>query len=85
MAKTYHSKSGKFTSYNHASSISDGGKRFKMVRTLEPIKPPEQASEPTSETPPGDVAEMVMRAQALARRRTGTRGRWLPIDEMLSF
>lgn len=86
--RTFHDGQGRFTSFHRASSVTDGGKRFRVVRTMEPIDVPQAAPEPeegpSSGAPPADVAEMVRQAHALAARRTRDRGgRWSSIGEVL--
>jgi len=39
---TYHSKSGKFTNPKAAHTVTKGGERFKVVRQLRRMKPPQK-------------------------------------------
>lgn len=79
---SYHAKNGRFTSYDKANIVNKGGERFKMVRTLEPIKQ-DKGKEP--EPPPEKSAQ----AEAILYAKTKVHsmdvedyGGWVSIDEM---
>lgn len=81
MAKTFHAKNGRFTSFNRANVVNQGGERFKMVRTLEPLDAPEK-----DEAPPPDAsaAESVVQAkQKVADLAGRIAPQWISLDEVV--
>jgi len=77
MKNTFHDKRGRFTSYDKANVVNQGGERFKMVRTLEPIKT-EKESEPDAST--AEHVNMVKeKVSSLANRIAP---HWIPLSKI---
>jgi hypothetical protein len=79
--KTYHAKDGRFTSFNRANVVNQGGERFKLVRTLEPLDPPKEP-EPTpadASTAEG-VTQVKQKVHDLAARIAP---QWIALDEVV--
>jgi len=75
--KTFHSKSGRFTSFNRANIVTQDGEKFKMVRTLEPIEPPDNA-------PDAATAEAVVQVKKkVADFANRIAPHWIALDEVV--
>lgn len=82
---TFHAKNGKFTSYDHANIVNNGGKKFRMVRTLEPVDAKSDAA-PAADAPAPDAGatESVNRVKAKIRALEGRIApQWLPLSEVI--
>lgn len=78
---TYHSKNGKFTSYDQANIVNDGGQKFRMVRKLEPVDDKQgDGSPPPDVATAENVAKVKAKVDSLASRIAP---QWLPLDEVV--
>lgn len=76
--KTYHAKNGRFTSFDRANVVNQGGERFKLVRTLEPLDAPKEPEADPS------TAEGVMQAKAKVADLAGRIApQWIALDEVV--
>lgn len=66
--KTYHAKNGKFTSFDRANIVNQGGERFKLVRTLEPIKDQGDGDQQTDPATAENVAQVKAKVSSMAGR-----------------
>ena len=67
--KSYHAKDGKFTSFDRANVVHQNGERFKVVRTLEPVKA-QGDGDKTNDAPAAaeNVAQVKSKVNAMAGR-----------------
>lgn len=80
--KSYHAKDGKFTSFNSANVVHQNGERFKVVRTLEPIKA--QGDGDKTNDVPAAAAEAVNQVKAKVHNMAGRIApQWIGLDEVV--
>lgn len=79
--KTYHAKDGRFTSFNQANVVNQGGERFKLVRTLEPLDPPPKEEPTPAETSTAEgIAQVKAKVRDMAARIAP---QWIALDEVV--
>jgi hypothetical protein len=79
--KSYHAKDGKFTSFDRANVVHQNGERFKVVRTLEPVKA-QGDGDKTNDAPAAaeNVAQVKAKVNAMAGRIAP---QWIALDEVV--
>lgn len=81
MKKTYHAKNGRFTSFDRANVVNQGGERFKLVRTLEPLDAPTKEEPTPAETSTAEgVTQAKQKVHDLAARIAP---QWIALDEVV--
>jgi len=80
MAKTYHSKNGKFTSFDNANVVNQNGEKFKVVRSLERVK--SQGDGDTTNDPPATESTVLVK-EKVSGMAARIAPQWLPLDEVV--
>jgi hypothetical protein len=79
--KSYHAKDGKFTSFDRANVVHQNGERFKVVRTLEPVKSQGDGDKTNDATAAAEnVAQVKAKVSAMAGRIAP---QWIALDEVV--
>ena len=78
--KSYHAKNGRFTSFDSANVVHQNGERFKVVRTLEPIKQ-QGDSDPSNDSATAEgVTAVKAKVHDMAARIAP---QWISLDEVV--